>query len=209
MPQNPRPFRGATLISIALRGAQRGSGTRRALVSTMKLRSAPGHSICAWSHTLPAILALSLSVACGSSQADPLSAGGGAAGAAGAAGNVSSGGSGAHGGMADQGGGSGGANAGSGGHPSGGTGGSAVVGAGGAMGGAGATGGTGGGAQTPSCPATRPVAASSCAANGQACRYEDCAGVGRTAAACDSGAWVVQSAACAAVQCIGLPSPMS
>ena len=107
-------------------------------------------------------------------------------------------------------GGSGGMSGGSGGHATGGTGGGAAGrdGKGGSAGG-GATGGTGGVAQAPTCPATAPVSAGSCAVNGQACFYEDCAGAGRTAATCNNGFWTVQEAACAAVQCIGLPSPTS
>jgi hypothetical protein len=165
---------------------------------------------------LAVFAALSLSVACGSSQSEQQTS---TAGAAGASGSVESAGSGAGGGSGHDAGGSGGANGGSagaagdagkGGAGSGGTSGSGgTLGSGGTSGSAGATGGGGGGAQAPACPPTAPASASACTANGQRCFYEDCAGAGRTAASCNGSSWTVQTGACGVVQCIGLPGGMN
>ena len=135
----------------------------------------------------------SLGVACGGTQNDPASSGGGAAGAAGSGGSS---GSSANGGVA--------------GHGVGGTGGSAGTTQAGAGGGSGApAAGAGGAAQSPVCPGTAPLAASACAAAGQRCFYEDCAGAGRSDASCDNGSWTVHTAACGAVHCTGFASGTS
>lgn len=172
---------------------------------------------------LAVIAALSLSIACGSEGGQRAAGGdvagtsasgagagsdaaghngGGAAGASGAANGgfagASAGNSGASGGAAGA-------------QSSGGTGG---AGAGGATaGGGGATAGGGGATQLMPCPANPPGASESCNAGGVVCSYEDCAGAGRTVATCgqQGGArltWTTRTAACGAVQCLGLPSAM-
>lgn len=144
---------------------------------------------------------LSLTVACGT-QSDRASAIGGAAGASG---NVGSSGNGANGGRTGQSGG-GGNSSGSGGHLLVGGGGSATAGATGSGGKSGAAGGgaTGaGGSPMLGCPATAPSRGAACTPPRGACFYEDCAGVGRTAASCNNGAWAIQTAACGVVQCDG------
>jgi hypothetical protein len=162
-------------------------------------------------HWILSSTALSLTVACGSAQGDQLPA---KAGSAGAAGTVAASGSGTNGGSADEGGDAGG----SGGRPTGGVGGRATGGASatagttgnGGKGGTGAGGATGGaGSLTLACPANPPVHGSSCTPLPEACFYEDCAGVGRTAATCNQGAWAVQTTGCAAVQCDGLSTTCS
>lgn len=174
---------------------------------------------------LPALvgIALSLSMACGSSQSDQLSAGGGAAGmgatgaaaAAGqagsnAAGDHSGGAAGASGAMS----GAAGVSAGNGGS-SGATSGAAGALSGGGntdLGAAGAS--DGGSTQVLACPAKPPSFSDSCNAEGRVCSYEDCAGLGRTVAKCERlGSarltWGVQTVACGAVHCLGLPGQMS
>jgi len=47
------------------------------------------------------------------------------------------------------------------------------------------------------CPSTAPTNASPCTDAGRECAYEDCAGVGRTMARCEGGAWAVETAPCA------------
>jgi hypothetical protein len=70
----------------------------------------------------------------------------------------------------------------------------------GGSGGAGRGGSGGaGGAVAATCPSSPPQAGGPC--NGQGCFYEDCAGVGRTAAYCTNGAWVVDRAPCATSTC--------
>ena len=207
----------AIVVPVAIRPCARACGTRRALTSVMKpvagsdVRRPRAYAVLGG-------LALLATVAGCSSGSSSSSEPNGSAGAssAGSAGE-GTGGSGASAGH-------GGTNVGAAGHDqgaaghdqgaggAGGVGGSVGAAGGGgkgSAGGSGAAGAGGGSAQAPACPATPPTAASSCAANGQACFYEDCAGAGLTAATCDRGSWAVQTGACAAGQCFGLPSAMS
>jgi hypothetical protein len=121
--------------------------------------------------------------------------GGGAGGGGGTAGDAGRGGSGdaGRGGSGDAG------RGGSGGAGRGGSGGAGRGGSGGA--GRGGSGG-GGGTAMPACPSAPPQAGGPCA--GQSCFYEDCAGVGRTAAHCTNAVWVVELAPCAAPTCPGI-----
>ncbi|HKO50384.1 MAG TPA: hypothetical protein VJV79_21825, partial [Polyangiaceae bacterium] len=73
---------------------------------------------------------------------------------------------------------------------------------GGGKGGTGGGAAGGAGAPTLGCPATPPVVGSACASNHEACFFEDCSGVGRTAATCEGGTWTVRTTACGAVQCL-------
>jgi hypothetical protein len=73
-------------------------------------------------------------------------------------------------------------------------------GAGPSDGSAGTTGGSGGAAGGVVCPSSPPQAGGAC--NGpEYCIYEDCSGVGRTAAICRNGAWLVDRATCAETLC--------
>ena len=73
----------------------------------------------------------------------------------------------------------------------------------GGSGGAGRGGSGGaGGTVASTCPSAPPQAGGAC--TGQGCFYEDCAGVGRTAARCTNGAWVVDRAPCATATCPGI-----
>jgi len=146
-----------------------------------------------------------------SSEGDQQPPSGGSAGASGSGGLA--GGGATSGAAGRNGGGAAGANGGSAGT----SGGSAGAQGGGGKGGAGAGGATAGGggvAQGLACPENPPGTAVSCNSDGQVCFYEDCAGAGRTVATCQrlGGArlsWTLQTAACGAVQCVGLPSAMS
>ena len=174
--------------------------------------------------TLGALGLFSLSAACGSAEGGPAASGGGSAGAAGSVGLA---GTGANGGAAGQGAGGGGPSGGAAGRggsagASGGSvgrGGSAGAsgGSGAAAGGSGQGGaraGAGGGAaQAPACPAV-PSPNTACDSDGQVCYYEDCAGLGRSVATCQKRGgpvdrWSVDSVACDAVHCTGLPGSMS
>jgi hypothetical protein len=54
------------------------------------------------------------------------------------------------------------------------------------------------------CPQSPPTDGTTCRANNTVCTYQDCAGTGRTEAACDSyGLWKVQTMSCDAVKCAG------
>jgi hypothetical protein len=55
----------------------------------------------------------------------------------------------------------------------------------------------------PTCPQTPPTSGSDCGSFDHSCTYEDCANAGRTQAACASGTWTIQTAACAAQACAG------
>jgi hypothetical protein len=55
----------------------------------------------------------------------------------------------------------------------------------------------------PTCPQTAPSNASACGPVDFSCFYEDCAGAGRTQAACTTGKWTVQTAACTTTACAG------
>ena len=115
----------------------------------------------------------------------------------GAAGTTGAGGRGGAGGVTGIGGGAGGGAAGDAGR-----GGSGSAGRGGSGGaGRGGSGGAGG-TVAAACPGAPPQAGGPC--NGQGCFYEDCAGVGRTAATCTNGVWVVDQAPCATATCPGI-----
>jgi hypothetical protein len=174
---------------------------------------------------LAVVAALSLSIACGSSEGGQRSTDGGAAGASASGAGSGSDAAGHNGGGAA--GASGGANGGFAGASAGssgasgaaagaqGSGGKGGAGAGGATGGGGgATGGGGGVTQLMPCPEKPPGPSESCNSDGVVCSYEDCAGAGRTVTTCGrlGGArltWSTRTAACGAVQCLGLPSAMS
>jgi hypothetical protein len=212
----------AITVPVAIRPRARACGTRRALTSVMKpvavseLRRPRAYSVLVFLGGLALLAGVAGCSSGSSSSGGPNgSAGASSAGSAGE-GTGGSGASAGHGGTNvgvaghDQG--VAGASGASGTGGAGGAGGSVGMAGGGGKGGAGAggaAGGSGGSAQAPACPATPPTAASSCASNGQECFYEDCAGAGLTAATCGNGSWAVQTGACAAVNCFGLPSPMS
>lgn len=61
-----------------------------------------------------------------------------------------------------------------------------------------------GGCAIPVCPSTPPADKSSCGRVDYPCLYEDCAGAGRTLAACVNGAWMVQSGMCSPIICTGV-----
>lgn len=216
MPRKPRHLLHADRLPVMGRGGSEmnpkhfSRGTASGLAARARLR------------TCAVVVALSSSIACGSSAGTSVADGSGGSTASGGAVDHASGGASAHGGALDHNaGGSAGTNVGAAGHDPGGggasggsvgTAGSGGTAGGGGTGGAGAggaSGGSAGGAPAPACPATPPTAASACASNGRACFYEDCAGTGRTAATCSNGSWAVQTGACAAVHCIGLPGSMS
>ena len=178
---------------------------------------------------LAVVAALLLSIGCGSTEAgqrstvgDVAGASAGGAGAGGDAAGRNGGGAagasaGANGGFAGASAGSSGASGGAAGaQSSGGKGGAGAGGAtagGGGAGAGGATAGGGGATQLMPCPAKPPGTSESCNAGGVVCSYEDCAGAGRTVATCgqQGGArltWTTRTAACGAVQCLGLPSAM-
>ena len=187
-----------------------------------RARGAERVSARAWLRRLEVVAALSaLSIACGSAQSNGHAPGGGSAGVGlagdASAGHNSAGGAGASAGSAgaigDSGGGASGGNQAKGGAASGASGTSGSGGKGGA-GAAGGNGGSGGATLTPTCPATAPLGASPCVPGGPICYYEDCAGAGRTVASCQKQgmpgfSWSVETAACATVQCFGIPGALS
>jgi hypothetical protein len=56
------------------------------------------------------------------------------------------------------------------------------------------------------CPAAAPANSTACGSTSLSCFYDNCPSTGRTQATCTNGRWVVQTAACTAIGCLGYPN---